>query len=87
MVACNVAYFFRHSYTPMVQPHIKVSVHISKHFMVIVKNVIISLKHEYRRLNVMLGCDVITNVISVKNTFSGIICNDLFISDVKMNLS
>ena len=35
----------------------------------------------------MLRCDVTDDVISVKHTFSGIICNDLLGYDVKMNLS
>ena len=35
----------------------------------------------------MLRCDVISDVIDIKSNFSGIISNDLSISDVKMNLS
>ena len=70
----------------MVHPHIKLSDHISKRFIVIVKNEIL-FKHEYRRLYFMLRCDVTDDVTSVKNTFSEIICDDLFIYDVKMNLS
>ena len=50
------------------------------------KNVVISFKHEYRRLNLTLLCDVTNDVTSVEHTFSGIICNDLLGYDVKMNL-
>ena len=32
-------------------------------------------------------CDVISDVINIKSTFSAIICNDLSISDVKISLS
>ena len=71
----------------MVHPHIKLSDHTSKRFIVTVKNVVISFKHEYSRLNSTLRCDVTDDVISVKHTFSGIICNDLLGYDVKMNLS
>ena len=51
------------------------------------ENVTISVKHEYRRANLTSRCGVISDVINIKNTFSGIICNDLSISDVKMNVS
>ena len=61
----------------MVHPHIKLSDHTSRRFIVIVKNVVISFKHEYRRLNLMLLCDVSNDVTSMEHTFSGIICNDL----------
>ena len=44
----------------------------------------ISFKHEYSRPNLMLCCDVISDVINIKSTFSGIICNDLSISDIKI---
>ena len=51
------------------------------------ENVTISFKHEYRRPNVTSRCDVVKDVISVKNNFSGIISNDLFISDNEINPS
>ena len=51
------------------------------------ENVTISFKHEYRRPTLMSRCDVISDVINIKITFSGIISDDLSISDVKMNLS
>ena len=70
----------------MVHPHINLSDHTSKRFVVIAKNVI-SFKHEYRRLNLTLRRDVADDVTSVKHTFSGIICNDLLGYDVKIELS
>ena len=53
----------------------------------IAENVPISFKHEYRRPILTSRCDVINDVINIKRTFSGIICNDVSISDVKINLS
>ena len=44
-------------------------------------------KHEYRRPTLTSRCDVISDVINIKSTFSGTISDDLSISDVKMNLS
>ena len=52
----------------------------------IAENVPISFKHEYRRPILTSPCDVINDVINIKRTFSGIICNDVSISDVKINL-
>ena len=51
------------------------------------ENVTISFKHEYRRPTLTSGCDVISDIINIKNTFWGIISDDLSIYDVKMNLS
>ena len=51
------------------------------------ENVTISFKHEYRRPTLTSRCDVISDVINIKNTFSGTISDGLSISDVKMNLS
>ena len=51
------------------------------------ENVTISFKHEYRRPTLTSRCDVISDVINIKSTFSGTISDDLSISDVKMNLS
>ena len=53
----------------------------------IAENVTISFKHEYRRPTLTSRCDVISDVINIKSTFSGIICNDLSIADVKISLS
>ena len=51
------------------------------------KNDTILFKHEYRRPNLTSHYDVISDVINIKSTFSGIIADDLSISDAKMNLS
>ena len=59
---------------------------MSIRFVVIVKNVVISFKHEYTRPTLTSRCDVTDDVISIENTLFRIICNDFFISDVKMNL-
>ena len=53
----------------------------------IAENVTISFKHEYRRPTLTSRCDVISDVINIKSTFSGTIFNDLFISAFKTNLS
>ena len=53
----------------------------------IAENMTISFKHEYIRPSLTSRCDVISDVFNIKTTFSGTICNDLSISDVKMNLS
>ena len=53
----------------------------------ILENVTISFKHEYRRPILTSRCDVISDLINIKNTFCGMISDDLSISDVKMNLS
>ena len=50
------------------------------------ENETISFKYEYRRPLLTSHCDVISDLINVKNTFCGIISDDLSISDVKMNL-
>ena len=51
------------------------------------ENVTISFKHEYRKPTLTSRCDVISDVIDIKNTIMGIISDDLSISEVKMNLS
>ena len=53
--------------------------------LVIMKNVISFLK-EYRGPTFRPPCDVIGDVIIIKNTFYGIIWDDLFICDVKLKL-
>ena len=53
----------------------------------ITENVTISFKHEYGRPTLTSRCDVISDVINIKSTFSGKISDDLSISDAKMNLS
>ena len=47
----------------------------------------ISFKHEYRRHTLTSRCDVISDVMNIKNTFYVIMCDVLSISYVKMNLS
>ena len=42
--------------------------------------------NEYREATLTISCDVINDVITMKNTFSGTICDGLSISDVKINL-
>ena len=54
-------------------------------FLVFMKNVISFIK-EYRGPNSRPPCDVIDDVIIMKNTFFCIIWDDLFISEVKLKL-
>ena len=63
----------------------KISDDWSKTMTCIVENVTISFKHEYWRLNLTSGCDIMSDVSSVNNTFSVRICDYLFISDVKLS--
>ena len=65
-----ITYSIGHSFTSMVHPHIKLTDHTSESFIVTVKNVVISFKHECRRLGLTLRCDVTDDVTSVKHTFS-----------------
>ena len=55
-------------------------------FLLIMKNVVISFIKEYRGPTFRSPCDVIDDVIIMKNTFYGIIWDDLFISEVKLKL-
>ena len=57
----------------------------SLNFQVILKFFISFIK-EYRRLTFRLPCDVTNDVIITKNTFFGIIRDDLFIFEVKLKL-
>ena len=59
----------------------------SKTATCIAENVPISFKHEYRGPILMSRCDVTNDVNNIKSTFSGIINDDLSISDVKINQS
>ena len=54
-------------------------------FLVIMKNVFILFIQEYRRPNSRPPCDVIDDVIIMKNNF-GIIWDDLFISEIILKL-
>ena len=55
-------------------------------FLVIMKNVVISFIKEYRGPNWRPPCDVIDDVIIMKNTLFDIIWDDLFIPEVKLKL-
>ena len=59
----------------------------SKPATCIAENVTISFKHEYRRPTLTSRCDVISDVINIKNIFFGLILDGLSISNIKMNLS
>ena len=50
------------------------------------ENVTISFRHEYKKPTLTSRCDVIGDVIDIKDSFMGMISADLSISDVKMNL-
>ena len=54
--------------------------------LVIMKNVVILVIKEYRGPTFRPPCDVIGDVIIMKDTFYGIIWDDLFISEVKLKL-
>ena len=54
--------------------------------LVIMKNAVISFIREYRGPILRPICDFIDDVIITKNTFCGIIWNDLFISEIKLKL-
>ena len=47
----------------------------------------ISFQHEYRKHILTSRCDVINDVINIKNIFFWLILDGLFISNIKMNLS
>ena len=53
----------------------------------VAENMTIYLKHAYRRPSLTSRCDVVSDVINIENTFSGIISDDLSIFVVKLNLS
>ena len=53
----------------------------------IAENVTISFKHEYRRPRLTSRSDIVSGVINIKITFSGMISDDLSISIFKLNLS
>ena len=65
--------------------HRKFNDDIFARFLVIMKNVISFIK-EYRGPTFRPPCDVIGDVIIMKNTFFCIIWDDLFISQVKVKL-
>ena len=66
--------------------HMKFNDDIFARFLVIKKNVVISFIKEYRGPILRRLCDVIDDVIIMKKILLGIILDDLFISEVKLNL-
>ena len=60
---------------------------MSKHWWIMCENVLIWLKHEYRRLTLSSCCDVISDVINMKMLFLWQIEYVLPISDDKLELS
>ena len=52
----------------------------------IAENVTISYKHEYRWLTLLSRCDVIIDIISMKNIFHAQFAYVLFISDIQLEL-
>ena len=69
----------------MIHMHKKFNDDIFAHFLVIMKNVVISYVKEYIGPTLRPPCDVIDDVIIMKYFF-GIIWDDLFISEVKLKL-
>ena len=69
-----------HTWTKLSDDWLKTATCISE-------NVTISFKHEYRRPTLTSNCDVISDVINIKNTSGGILSDELSISAIKMNLS
>ena len=56
------------------------------HFLVVMSYVLILLIKEYRGNIVRPSCDVIDDIITMKNTFSGKIWDGLFIYEVKLKM-
>ena len=66
----------------MTHLHTKFDDHTLNNFRVIAKNVPISFKHEYRRPCLSSLCDVIRDVISMRNIFHAYFAYGLSIYDV-----
>ena len=66
----------------MAHLHIKFDDHALNRFRVIAKNVPISFKHEYRRPCLSSLCDVIRDVISMRNIFHAYFAYGLSIDDI-----
>ena len=79
-------YSYKSSHNLMIMMQRKFNDDIFARFLVIMKNVAISFIKEYIGPNSRPSCDVIDEVIIMKNTFIGIIWDDLFISEVKLKL-
>ena len=80
--------FFKFGHNPMIHMDNKSKFNddIFVRLLVIMKNVLISLAKEHRGPICRPPCDVIDDVITMENTFSGIIWDDLFRSGVKLKL-
>ena len=79
-------YSYKCSHNLMILMQRKFNDDIFARFLVIMKNVTISFIKQYIGPNSRPPCDVIDDVIVMKNTFFGIIWDDLFISEVKLKL-
>ena len=79
-------YSYKCSHNLMILMQRKFNDDIFARFLVIMKNVAISFIKEYIGPNLRPPCDVIDDVIIMKNTFFGTIWDDLFISEVKLKL-
>ena len=77
---------YQYNHNLMTNIYSKFNDDIFVHFLVIMKNVLISFIKEYRGPTLRPQCDIIDDVITMKNIFSDIIWNDLFISQVKLKL-
>ena len=76
-------YLYKCSHNLMILMHRKFNGDIFACVLVIMKNVVISFIKKYRGPTLRLPCDVMDDVIIMKNTFFSMIWNDLFISEVK----
>ena len=79
--------WYMYSHNPMIHMYSKFNDDISVHFLVIMKNVLISflfIKEYKTPLETTLWCHRFF-FITMKNTFSSITWDDLFISEVKLN--
>ena len=77
-------YMYNHS--PMIHVFSKFDNDIFVHILVIIKNVVISFIKEYKGVTWRLPSDIINYVITMQNTFSGLIWDNLFMSEVRLKL-
>ena len=77
---------YKFSHNLLIPIHRKFNDDIFARFLVIMNNFVISFIKEYRGPTFRPPCDVIGDVIIMKNTFYGIIWDNLFISEVKLKL-
>ena len=78
-------YLYKCSHNVMMLTHRKFNDDIFARFLITMKNVVISFIKEYRGPTLRVSCDVIDDVIIMKNFF-GIIWNVLFVPEVKLKL-